>query len=96
MEHLIGTQVVGQAGLVEWGEQIEVTRRVGHADVKEAHLVAGGAIAFVEAYGRRVTCGVTESGGGHGYEYDIAYVPAMAGAVIGAAGWWGRGVVGGC
>lgn len=87
MELLIGTQVVGQAGLVERGEQIEVTRRVGHADVEEAHLVAGGAIAFVEADGGRIMRGVTESGRGHGYEYDITYVPAMARAVVGTAGW---------
>lgn len=96
MQLLIGTQVVRQAGLVKWGEQIEVTRRVGHADVKEAHVVAGGAIAFVEAHGGRIMCGVTESGGGHGYKYDITHIPAMAGAVVGTAGWWGSGSVGGC
>lgn len=96
MKFLVGALIVGQTGLVRWREEVKVSRRVGHADVEEAHLVAGGAVAFVEADGGDLVCSVTESGGREGYEYDVAHVATVAGAVIRAACWWGRGGVRGC
>jgi len=57
--------------------------------------VARAAIALVEAHRGRFVCGVAESGGREGQEDDVARVAAVAGTVVGAAGWWGGGAVGG-
>lgn len=63
--------------------------------MEEAGLVAGGAVAFVEADGGGFVCGIAEGGRWEGQEYDVTHKAAVAGAVVGAAGRWGGGRVGG-
>lgn len=64
--------------------------------MEEAHLVAGGAVALVEADRGGLVDSIAESGWREGQEYDIARAAAVAGAMVGAAGWWCGWGVGGC
>lgn len=88
MQLLAGALVVAELfERVGRGEQHEIVGRVWEADVEEARLLAGSAVALVRSQnGGFARLGGVGLGWGQGHVCYVAREAAVAGAVVGTAG----------